>query len=251
MLGRQYAAMSDPKVIMSSGRYSNDNYVLSSLARLRGMRFVSMNEAEAGQTLNMALVKQLTGGDTVQAKFMRKDAFEFVPQFKVWLRTNDVPRIVGGGEAEWRRIILIPFEHQIREAVDRHIIDARMNAEAPGILNWAIGGLREYLEIGLNPPERVRMAVDEYKTENDILAQFLEDATIADPTAYTKKSQVYRAYKEWARAQGISYPWSAHMLTKQMRKRGYEDKKKDGNKSWMGLALRPEWSNELVAIGGM
>ena len=89
--------------------------IRNDIADLRGARFVAAIEAEWGQRLAEFMVKQMTGGDTLKARFLFSEHFEFIPTFKIWLAANHKPVIRGGDHAIWRRIRLIPFTVTIPE----------------------------------------------------------------------------------------------------------------------------------------
>jgi putative DNA primase/helicase len=77
------------------------------IARLRGARFVWAAENDRDVRLAESLIKEMTGGDRMVARFMRGEFFEFVPAFKLWLATNHKPA-VRGDAALWRRLKLVP-----------------------------------------------------------------------------------------------------------------------------------------------
>jgi putative DNA primase/helicase len=111
------------------------------LARLAGARFVTVSETSEGQRLQESLIKDVTGGDTISARFMHREFFDFKPQFKLWMRGNHKPQIRGTDEGIWRRIHLIPFLVTIpKREQDKGLVD-KLKRELPGILNWALGGV--------------------------------------------------------------------------------------------------------------
>jgi putative DNA primase/helicase len=65
------------------------------LARLAGARFVTVSETSEGQRLQESLIKDVTGGDTICARFLHREFFDFKPQFKLWIRGNHKPQIRG------------------------------------------------------------------------------------------------------------------------------------------------------------
>src|SRR5207247_10097020 len=79
------------------------------LARLKGARLVTASEGEKGARLAEALVKQVTGRDTIAARFLYTEFFDFRPTFTLWLATNPKPVIRGTDPAIWDRIRLVPF----------------------------------------------------------------------------------------------------------------------------------------------
>ena len=143
MLG-DYAQTAD----FASFMVSKNQTIRNDIAKLNGARLVTATESESGKRMCESVVKQLTGGDTVSARFLYSESFEFVPQFKLWLGTNHKPKIVGADDGIWRRIRLIPFTVQIpKERQDRDLAK-KLKAEAAGILNWALEGLRQWREDG-------------------------------------------------------------------------------------------------------
>jgi len=110
------------------------------LARLAGARFVAAVEAAQGRQLAENVIKQATGGDTITARFLYREYFEFSPQFKLFLVANHKPVIIGTDEAIWRRIRLIPFTVTIPpEERDKQLLE-KLQRELPGILAWAVRG---------------------------------------------------------------------------------------------------------------
>lgn len=152
-----YGATADFSSFMaskSSGGPRND------LAKLHGSRFVTATEGEDGKRMAESFVKQITGGDTVTARFLYTEYFDFKPQFKLWLGTNHKPTIRGTDEGIWRRIRFIPFTVCIpHEKRDRKLLE-KLKAEGAGILRWAIEGLMEYQNGGLQEPATVNNATE-------------------------------------------------------------------------------------------
>lgn len=122
--------------------------VRNDIARLRGVRFVTAIETEDGQRLAESLVKSLTGGDTISARFLYGEFFDFTPQFKLFLAANHKPVIKGDDYAIWRRVRLVPFEVTVPEGEQDRDLPEKLRAELPGILNWAIEGCHEWIAQG-------------------------------------------------------------------------------------------------------
>lgn len=205
ILGVGYAQMSDMVVITSS---TVDNRVSSSLAKLQGARFVSMNEAEEHQRLSEALIKQLTGGDTVQACFKYKNPFEYKPVFKLWIRTNEKPIIRSQTDAIWGRVKLIPFERSIpvEKRLPRSEVDAHLTAEREGILAWLIEGAYLWLQDKhLKDPTQVTAAVQGYRTDSDTIRQFMDECCEVSPQGRCKSSEAYQVYVMWMKDSGEKY----------------------------------------------
>ena len=163
------------------------------IARLRGARMVTAAEGEAKQKLAESLVKQLTGGDAMTARFLFHEYFDFIPSMKIWMATNFKPQMTGDDQALWRRIHLIPFKVVIPLGDRDGDLPEKLKAEMPGILNWAIEGAIEWFNGGLLPPEEVKAATSDYQSEMDGFAEFCKTMLIEAPGENTKKSDVDRA----------------------------------------------------------
>ncbi len=220
------------------------------LARLVGTRFVSAVEAEAGKPLAEALVKQLTGGDTITARFLFKEFFDFKPQFKIWLAANHKPNIRGTDHGIWRRIRLVPFTVTIPEAERDPRLTQKLAEELPGILAWAVRGCMDWREHGLGLPDAVRSATASYRDEMDAFGGFIEEECVVEDGAVETAKALYAAYTSWCEANG-ERPRSQKALATGLRERGLQNcKGAKGVRCWRGLRLRREGEAHREAGGG-
>jgi putative DNA primase/helicase len=167
------------------------------VARLRGARFVSAVESEGGKQLAETLVKQLTGGDRMAARFLYGEYFEFEVTFKIFLAANHKPAIKGSDYAIWRRIRLIPFRVTIPpEERDKSLME-KLRKEMPGILRWAVDGCLLWQREGLKPPEFVRAATAEYRLEMDKIGDFISECCEISEGAKTAFGDLYAVYCSW------------------------------------------------------
>lgn len=175
----------------------NDN-VNTDIARLSKARFVTSSEPNEGFRFDEGLIKQLTGGDKVTARFLYAEEFEYTPKFKIWVSTNHKPIIRGTDDGIWRRLVLIPFDVQIpEEKVDKDL-KYKLLREAPAILNWMAEGAYMWMQEGLAMPEKLKEAVQKYRNEMDTLGQFIEDCYKVDKNSSEKVSNLHQAYKTWS-----------------------------------------------------
>ena len=178
---------------------SNNDQIRNDLARLAGVRFVVAPEVEKGRRLAEAFVKQVTGGDKVTARFLRKEFFEYYPQFKIFMGTNYEPRISGRDDAIWRRIIEIPFSVKIPdEEQDKQLLE-KLKAEHEGILAWAVQGCLKWQEEGLGIPPVVEEAVKEYRSEMDVIGNFITDCCTVSESYTELFSKLYSEYIDWCK----------------------------------------------------
>lgn len=191
------------------------------LARLRGSRFITTVEIEEGKRMAEALVKQVTGGEKISARFLYGEFFEYLPTFKLWLAANHHPVIRGTDAGIWRRIRLIPFTVSIREKDRDKDLSQKLLEELPGILNWAIDGCLSWQRQGLNPPPEVLAVTAQYKGEMDILGSWITECCVEDGEARGKAMELYNSYKKWAMENG-EYVMPQSKFKTKMVERGFE-----------------------------
>lgn len=226
-----YGQKAPPELLMAKqAETSND------VARLRGARFVAVVETEKGRRLAEARVKELTGADTVAARFLHREFFTFRPVCKLWLVTNHRPRVMGTDNGIWRRLVLLPFREAIPASEkDRDLVD-KLRTELPGILAWAVRGCLEWQRQGLATPASVLKAHREYRAEQDVLGGYLSERCVMREDVWTTAADLYSDYTNWCQTNG-------HALCSQtafgisLTERGYSRVKK-GTFRWMGIALR-------------
>jgi len=207
------------------------------VARLRGARFVGAVEAEGGRRLAEALIKQLTGGDRIAARFLYGEYFDFIPSFKLWLAVNHKPIIKETTHAIWRRIRLIPCAVIIPEGEQDKTLTDKLRAESSGILRWAVEGCRLWQLEGLTPPSAVKAATQDYRGEMDSLGDFLAIHTISDSSAMSTAGELYATYRGWAQASGEA-PESQKFFGTMLGHRGLVSRTRGGVRYWLGLRIR-------------
>lgn len=143
------------------------------LARLRGARMVCASETEEGRAWAEVRIKTLTGGDTIAARFLHRDDFEFRPEFKLTIVGNHKPVLNSVDDAARRRFNVVPFERQ--PAKPDPALEAKLREEWPGILAWVMAGCLDWQRHGLLRPQSVRDATAEYFADQDIFQQWLDE----------------------------------------------------------------------------
>jgi putative DNA primase/helicase len=205
------------------------------LAEVAGARLILASETQEGGRLDERLVKDITGGEELRAEAKFMPGFRFRPQAKVWMTGNHKPRISGTDEGIWRRVRLTPFEACFKGAAANPRLSAELREELPGILRWAMEGCLQWNADGLGLPERVRLAVDDYRNAEDDLGDFIADRIEDAPEAAScLKREVFAAYESWASAEGIRHPMTAKQLSRKLRARGW---KQLHEKYWRGVRV--------------
>ena len=208
------------------------------IARLRGARLVTAVEIGQGKRLNEELVKRLTGQDTMTARFLHAEFFDFKAEFKLCIACNHLPTITDTDHAIWRRIRLIPFLVTIPECEQDKDLPAKLRAELPGILAWAVCGCLAWQQEGLGTPEEVKQATAGYRASMDVLGRFIDECCIVGPQVRVKASDIYTAYKTWCEASG-EYAMTQRNIGVRLTERGLEPQRGTaGTRWWVGIGLR-------------
>jgi putative DNA primase/helicase len=218
-----YAMAASPDMIMLRRHVGIPNDV----ARLRGIRAAMMNETTQGARFDESKLKDLTGGDTLTARFLHQEFFDFRPTHRIIIRGNHKPAINGTDKGIWRRLRLVPFTVAIPpDEQDRDLL-RKLEGELPGILNWALQGCREWQVEGLKPPPLIAEAVRQYREESDTLGRFLAECCEARSLAQVKSSALFKRYQEFCEQAGERWI-PAKDFPAEMERRGFTHKRGTG-----------------------
>jgi P4 family phage/plasmid primase-like protien len=217
--------------------YSQTQQHPTDIAGMQGARLVVGSELPKGKTWDEAIIKDLTGGDRMTARFMRGDFFDFDPQLTLMIAGNNMPSFRGVDEAIRARVVLVPFTITIPAEKRDKALPEKLKAEAPAILRWAIEGAIEWQRIGLAVPSRLVAASQEYFDDEDTLGQFLADETVPMTGAYLSAADIHQRFVQWCQSQGLQ-DWTQRTLVKELKTRGFEEAKNRGIRGIRGLKLK-------------
>ena len=212
------------------------------LARLKNARLVIASEAEENKPMSESLIKQITGGDKISARFLYGEYFDFTPTFKIFMATNHKPKISGGDNGIWRRIKLIPFTVSIpEEKRDKHLQEKLLEENA-GILNWLLEGYRMWEKEGLKEPDAVREANAEYRFDMDVVQNFICECLNIDTTFKERvlNAELFDAYKKWCEKNNET-ALPQRKFTSKMKEKNHVQFPSNGNRWWKGISLKNEW----------
>lgn len=234
-----YASNTSTDLILldSRGEAASQSHMV---ARLKGARFVVGSEIPSGAKLNESRVKEMTGEDALTARFLYRDAFDFRPQFKLWVRSNYRPDVDGKDQGIWRRLHTIPFEASIAPEKQDRNLQRKLLAELPGILNWAILGYYDWQSKGLAVPQRVVAANTTYRKDMDSFSDWLEECCIsAEPDILTSAKTLYEHFESWSRENGdVKHLPSPRQFSFWLRDRQFYRIKKSNGRYYRGIALK-------------
>jgi putative DNA primase/helicase len=218
---------------------SNSDKHPTDLAMLRGARLVTASETEEGRAWAEARIKQITGSDPITARFMRRDFFTFIPQFKLTIVGNHRPVLKTVDDAIKRRFNIVPF---IRKPAnpDPHL-ETKLKAEYPAVLRWMIDGCLDWQKQGLTRPASVLEATADYFSSQDVFGQWLQDECDVEIGNHYKNEIngiLFASWRAYAERAGES-AGSQKTFAENMQRRGLERYRKKYERGFMGIRLRP------------
>jgi len=241
-----YAQSTPSASLLAKDRHDG---IPNDIARLRGARLVTAVEIGQGRRLNEELMKRLTGQDTMTARFLHAEFFDFRAEFKLFIACNHLPTITGTDHAIWRRIRLIPFTVTIPETEQDKDLPAKLQAELPGILRWAVEGCLAWQREGLGTPEEVIEATKDYRASMDVFEGFLADECYRLPGAQAKASELYDSYERWCNANDVE-ALNKRAFGMRLSDSGFTpDKGTGGTRMWKGIGL-PAQEEDAKRSGG-
>lgn len=209
------------------------------LARLQGLRLVVASEVNADAKWDEAKMKELTGGDTITARYMRQSFFTFEPTHHLWLMGNHQPRVKGGGDGFWRRLRMVPFAHKVPDDKKiENLAKILIEEEGPAILAWMIRGAVDVFSGGLRAPAAVMAATQMYAEEEDQIGRFLEECCLLGGGEQVKleTKRLRSAYESWCHSEG-EMPLPASPFGRELKQRGLVRKPSNGRHFYLGVSL--------------
>jgi putative DNA primase/helicase len=174
------------------------------MAVLRGRRLVVSTELEQKAVLAEAVVKMLSGGDTVSAREVYGRRFNFKPSHKVVLVTNHRPRVNGTDHAIWRRLRVVPFGVVIAPTDQDPSLRRRfVEEDGAAVLSWLVEGAIAWHRGGLGEVDVVSAATEGYRQSEDVFGAWRDDCTVeVDRTVRTKVGDLWESWKSWCEESG-------------------------------------------------
>lgn len=239
-----YGLQADPRLLMASAHDAHP----TGQAALQSRRLAVCMETAHGRNLDAPTAKQLTGGDTITARYMRKDFFSFEPSHSIFMVTNHKPVVSASDEALWRRIVVVPFDQVFGSRADPDL-KAQLESEPDAVLSWMIDGWIAYRETGLAIPPGVRAATDAFKTDSDAVGRFIEECVWESSTGAAVSSAVFAEWLKWCAVNGEE-GGSQKALSEELARRGYHKIKSHGRMVWTGITLMTSENDNRGEGGG-
>jgi len=212
------------------------------LANAKGARMIYAGEFN-GKKIDEAFVKTITGGEEVSARHHFKNFFQYYPTYKIFMTSNDKPRVSGNDHGFWRRFKSIEFKNVIPTSDQiKDFGRFLFNEEGSAIFNWVLSGYMAWISQGLGSCKEVDDATQDYKEESDILHDFFQDKIEVDKFYCVKSSALHKAINDYRKAAGLN-AISTQRMAHYLINKGFDKKQKTqgaekGSKYWHGLGLK-------------
>lgn len=216
-----------------------------------GKRFVFTAEPKKYAKIDENKVKTFTGEDSLSGRDLHeKGQRNFDPCFKLFISANNMLKLDMDEYSIKRRVIVIPFNHTVKESqIDKHLVDNLLK-EAPAIMNWLLEGVKAWKKEGLKThwsdqndglasgyPSLVVDAIRKYETESDNVLRWIEDdCTLEDDTARLTNKELYADYRQWCINNGEK-PEKSNWWSRAMGKHGFERWRNKTVKGFKGIKI--------------
>lgn len=225
-----YVLTAPAEMLMKKDRGS----VTNDVARLVGIRLLMANETRNGQAFDDLMLKTLVSTERMSARFLYQEYFDFWPTHKILIRGNHKPLIADETDGAWRRIRLVPFDLRLNEEEVDPQLESKLMEEVEGILAWSVQGCIAWQKDGLEPSARINSASACYRTECDLVGEFLEEYTL-DPQGQISQQTLWDEWREWCQRNGVR-----------------EGSKKAFTRKLEGRGIRPHgWKNSVRQYSGV
>lgn len=221
------------------------------IAKLPARRLVVASEMSESERLNEARIKILTGQDSIPARHLYREWFDFRPQAKFWLACNHRPRVCDDSHGFWRRIRPIPFDQTFEGDRADKDLPAKLQAEGPGILAWLVRGAVEWYSEGLGElPQMVEKATEEYRIASDAFGHFLEERCVIHEAAKVGLTELWEEYQLWVRENNERYPLDRIAFNERLESRGLTRGRYGHTRAraWFGICRRIEAEIQSIPL---
>jgi len=180
----------------------------SEVIQLKGIRYAVMQEPSKDAVINDGYMKELTGGDPIQARALYSDSEIFTPQFSLVVCTNTLPEIKGTEDANWRRMKVVDFiskfisKGEYHTDTTKHIFDKDKSLKeklplwAPVFTGMLVHRVFETEGEVLDCPEVVE-ASNKYRQSQDNISAFMNDKIEQSNGSHIGKRILNDTFKEW------------------------------------------------------
>lgn len=252
------AAPIQSEMLLDQGKNRNASGPTPDIMALRGLRIAVASETDEGQKFSSSRVKWFSGGDTLTGRSpYDKRLISFAPTHLLCLLTNNKPHAPANDFPFWERLLLVDFplsfvdrepQNEYERPMDKDLKNLLLQ-ELPGILAWLVRGCLAWQERGLDPPVKVRDAIAAYRRDEDLLADFIDDACKLYPDAPDKRTsatELYDAFCHWFRENVSAKKTIAQKRFAKMVQERFKRERKGGIYYYYGIAITQQYENRML-----
>lgn len=252
------AAPIQSEMLLDQGKNRNASGPTPDIMALRGLRIAVASETDEGQKFSSSRVKWFSGGDTLTGRSpYDKRLISFPPTHLLCLLTNNKPHAPANDFPFWERLLLVDFplsfvdrapQNENERPMDKGLKD-RLLKELPGILAWLVRGCLAWQDRGLDPPVKVRDAIAAYRRDEDLLADFIEDACELhpdDPDKRTTATALYDAFCHWFRENVSAKKTIAQKRFAKMAQERFRRDRKGGVYYYYGITVAQHYETRML-----
>ena len=218
------------------------------LIELLGIRLAVASETGAGNALDEQALKQVTSSDTISGRALYQSRVTFQPSATMALLTNHRPSVRANDEGTWRRMRIVPFEHQVSDEEKDPDLAMKLEAESAGILRWLVEGCLAFQAQGLGSCPIVDRATLQYRSNQDLIGLFIKECLVpaekVGPTMFTNRTDIKYAFDMWLMEQGSRSSWKLATFREALQERGALPRDTEsfetivrGKHRWKGIGL--------------
>jgi len=244
------------EVTLLTRKRSNANEANTEKMKLINKRFAFLSEPEDGEKINVGLLKEATGSEELVARGLYQEPVSFVMETKLFLACNELPEIKGEDTALWRRIRVIDFPSRFVDEPkedNEYAIDRTLPSKMREDVTWRqsfMNILISYYDRVVDEPEEVKVRTNEYRSDNDINAAFVNLYLVPKVSSGVKWKTLWNTYLQWYAEEinDSSVPnkqqTKAYFISKVFKRKDFGQKGLEKERGWMGWELKTNMNNQ-------
>jgi P4 family phage/plasmid primase-like protien len=198
-------------ITLLTQKRAQSNAATSEVARTQGRRFAVLQEPSEDERLNVGLMKELTGGDVIQARSLFKEPIEFKPQFSMVLTCNHLPSVPSDDGGTWRRIRVVPFTSRFVATPDPARpnefamdldLSLKFNSWKEVFMGMLIQRLRLIPAGGFTEPAAVDAFTAKYRNRNNLVAKWAAQCLEQREGSWVSYNELFTDFKAEMKEQG-------------------------------------------------
>ena len=158
-----------------------------------------------GRTDNQIVVERLlsiSGEDAITADRKFQEPVTAKLSTRMMIFSNELPRLGDSSGALAGRMIVLQMKKSFYGHED-HDLGAKLQAELPGILLWAVAGWQRLRARGwFEQPESGREMISDLEDLNSPIGQFLRERCVVEGGCRVSRADIYDAYTGWCEELG-------------------------------------------------